>query len=446
MMKQRHELSAWLGHVGSDEAFAALAEMLPSAAVFAVDGDRNVVMWSDGAEALLGFGRDEVLGEHCLKANRCQECMVGCGIAELGSVNNVPLTLYRVDGVAVRLRKTARAFFDEAGDFIGGVEVLVPDRTPAAKHAGSGSEVVDFHGLVSRASAMKSVFQTIRNVAETTANTLVRGESGTGKELVARAIHNEGPRCDGPMVAVNCAALTPSLMESELFGHVKGAFTGAVADRIGIFQQAHGGTLFLDEVAELPLELQAKLLRVLEERFIVPVGGEQHVAIDVRLVAATHRSLREEVRRGRFREDLMYRLRVVPIFVPALRERDGDVDVLLRHFVGHHNATGPRIVDHIAPDAMRALLEYHWPGNVRELKNTVEYAFAVGRGPELQLDELPPEVRSERPTDAASATSNNEEARVRWALEQTNGNIGKAAELLDISRPTFWRRRKKYHL
>ena len=441
----RGVLASWLTSVGPAEAFEALAALLPNAAVFAVDGDRNVVMWSDGAQALLGFARRDVIGEHCLKSNRCHECMVGCGIAEHGNVQDVPLTLYRPDGTAVRVRKTARAFFAQDGELIGGVEVLLPDEQRKRPRA-VAIDSVTFHGLVSRAPTMRQVFQTIRNVAETAASTLVRGESGTGKELVAKAIHAEGPRRDGPMVTVNCAALTPTLMESELFGHVKGAFTGAITDRVGIFQQAHGGTLFLDEVGELPLDLQAKLLRVLEERHIVPVGGEHQVAIDVRLVAATHRSLREQVRAGRFREDLMYRLRVVPIFVPPLRDREGDVDLLVHHFIRQHNASGPRIVDRIAPDAMRALLEYPWPGNVRELKNCVQYAFAVGRGPEIQLDELPPELRGETAEDKAPQASFSEEARIRWALEKTKGNIGQAAALLEISRPTLWRKRKKYGL
>ncbi|RMH42623.1 MAG: PAS domain-containing protein [Deltaproteobacteria bacterium] len=451
-MKQSEALSAWLDTVGADAALAALADSVPDAAVFAVDRDQNVVLWSAGAEALLGYRADEVLGQHCLKANRCQQCMVGCGIAEHGAVDDVPIVLHRADGSVVRLRKTARALRDRDGAFAGGVEVLVPDRGAAedagAVPAGDG-EVVTYHGMVSADPAMHRAFETCRNVAQTDASVLVRGDSGTGKELLARAIHAESPRRGGPFVAVNCAALTATLMESELFGHVRGAFTGAVSDRKGIFRQADGGTLFLDEVAELPLDLQAKLLRVLEERAATPVGGSASIPVDVRIVAATHQSLRRRVAAGRFREDLMFRLRVVPIFLPPLRKRRVDIPILLWRFIRERNAAGPRAVDSVAPDAMRALLDHGWPGNVRELRNVVDYAFAVGRGPEIRRDELPPELREPPHAGAAAAAALAEPAEaaaIRAALRATGGHVGKAAERLGISRPTLWRKRKKYGL
>jgi transcriptional regulator with PAS, ATPase and Fis domain len=308
-----------------------------------------------------------------------------------------------------------------------------------------------FHGLVSRDAVMKRAFQTIRNVAETDATVLVRGESGSGKELVARAIHVESHRAKGPFVAVNCAALTPGLLESELFGHVRGAFTGAVKDRTGLFEQAEGGTLFLDEVAELPLETQSKLLRVLEERVVTRVGASKERPVDVRIIAATHRALRAEVDAGRFREDLMYRLRVVPIFLPPLRDRPGDVEVLLRTFLRRFNETGPRRVETVAPDAMRALLDHDWPGNVRELRNVVEYAFAVGRGEELLLAELPPELTEARTLSGADEPlgvldAEAEARRLREALQLEGGRVGAAARRLGMSRATFWRKRRKHGL
>jgi transcriptional regulator with PAS, ATPase and Fis domain len=307
--------------------------------------------------------------------------------------------------------------------------------------------------MVSRDAAMWRAFQTMQNVAETDATVLVRGESGTGKELAARAIHLESHRGSGPFVTVNCAALTPGLVESELFGHVRGAFTGAVKDRKGLFAQAEGGTLFLDEVAELPLEMQSKLLRVLEERRVTPVGGSRSVPVDVRVIAATHRALRREVEKGRFREDLMYRLRVVPVFLPPLRERRGDVELLLRHWLAKFNETGPRHVSTIEPEAMRALLDHEWPGNVRELRNVIEYAFAVGRGEALALEDLPPEfseANTTRATSSLSATSperdSSEKERIREALQLSAGRIGEAAERLGMSRATFWRKRRKHDL
>lgn len=294
---------------------------------------------------------------------------------------------------------------------------------------------------------MHQAFQILRNVAETDAAVVVRGESGTGKELAARAVHAESHRSDGPFLAFNCAALSPALLESELFGHVRGAFTGAVRDRKGLFERAHGGTLFFDEVAELPLELQAKLLRVLQERSFVPVGGSALRRVDVRIVAATHTSLRAEVAAGRFREDLMYRLRVVPIFLPPLRERRVDIEILLRQFIEEHNHRGGRRIDRVSPEAMRALLDHGWRGNVRELINVVRYAFAVARGGELLLDELPPEFREgSPPRPQAPHPADQEAARLRAALIQADGHVGRAAASLGMSRPTFWRKRKKHNI
>jgi len=421
--------------------------------VFAVDGERNVVHWSDGAQKLLGFTREEAVGRLCLSSIRCRTCTIGCGIAKHGTISGVPLELYRADERWVPTKKYAKGFFDDAGEFVGGIEVLIPTGSPQVEEGGLSETVLlppdakEFHGLVSRDAAMLRSFQTIRNVAETDATVLIRGESGSGKELAARAIHLESHRSNGPFVAVNCAALTLGLLESELFGHVRGAFTGAVKDRKGLFEQADGGTLFLDEVAELPLEMQSKLLRVLEERVVTPVGASKEMRVDVRVVAATHRALRTEVSAGRFREDLMYRLRVVPVFLPPLRERRGDVEALFRFFLRQFNKRGPRHVEVISPEAMRALLTYPWPGNIRELRNVVEYAFAVGRGAELLFEELPPEFGEERAEGlAAEEEEQTERERIREALQLEGGKVGSAAERLGMSRATFWRKRRKHGL
>ncbi|MCB9778648.1 MAG: sigma 54-interacting transcriptional regulator [Alphaproteobacteria bacterium] len=466
MASPEHLLRRWTRQVGPVEAFSALAHLIDGAcgvdaAVFAVDRDRTIVHWSAGAERLLGFSAEEVLGQHCLKANRCAECMRACGIAAVGEVSEEPLLLHREDGSPVPVRKSAQAFFDEDGAFLGGIEVLVPDtpvlRRAAAEPEQTGgappfSDAVAFHGLVSRSPAMHACFDTIRNVARTDSTVLVRGESGTGKELVARAIHDESRRSGAPFMAVNCATLSPTLLESELFGHVRGAFTGAVRDRPGLFRQADGGTIFLDEVAELPLDLQARLLRVIQDRRFMPVGGSKEVGVDVRLVAATHSGLRERARDGRFREDLMYRLRVVPLFLPPLRERPEDIELLLWHFIELNNdrardGGGHRLVRRVDPAALRALREHDWPGNVRELMNVVEHAFAVGRSEVLERHELPPELREARVTrPLAVAEGGDEAARIRAALAAADGRIGDAAALLGMSRATFWRRRKQLGL
>ncbi len=309
------------------------------------------------------------------------------------------------------------------------------------------AEAQNFHGIISRSPTMRDVFTIIQNAAQTEATVLVRGESGAGKELVARAIHDLSSRKNAPFLAVNCAALSANLLESELFGHVRGAFTGAIKDHHGLFQRAHGGTLFLDEIAELPLELQAKLLRVIQERNFVPVGGVLSMPVNVRLVAATHRALREEVKNGRFREDLMYRLRVVPIYLPPLRERREDISLLIWHFIEKHNTENRRKIDEIEPEAMRLLLDYSWRGNIRELQNVVEYAFAVGRGMVLKSAELPPEFH-ETPSFQnlnRNAPLKDEKSAIERALNETK-NVNAAAQSLGMSRATFWRKRKQYAL
>ncbi len=436
----------WLSQIGPDQAFAILTELIDAGAVFAVDADGKILFWSKGAEKLFGLAAESVLGQPCAQALGCDEGRDPCGLAEHGQIKAQRVQIPRPDHTSLTCYRTARAFFDADGRFAGALEWL--QTQTADQQAGDYAEE-SFHGILSRDPAMLEAIKIIRNVAETEATVLIRGESGTGKELVAQALHRESSRRDKPFLAINCAALTPSLLESELFGHVKGAFTGAVRNHAGLFQRADGGTLFLDEVAELPLELQAKLLRVLQEQSFIPVGGDSAITVDVRIIAATHRSLREEVKIGRFREDLMYRLRVVPVFLPPLRERRQDIKLLLWHNIRRHNALGRRHVEQITPEAMRRLLDYAWPGNVRELKNVVEYAFAVGRGSELTMDDLPPEFRETVRAPAANVhrlQSGDEAERIREALAAANGHLETAAKLTGMSRATFWRKRKKHGL
>ncbi len=311
-------------------------------------------------------------------------------------------------------------------------------------------EITRFHGMLTASPIMLEMFELLRRVARTEASILIRGETGTGKELVARAVHALSGRADGPFRALNCATLTPEMLASELFGHVRGAFTGAVKDRPGLFALADTGTLFLDEVAEIPVDIQARLLRVLQEHSFVPVGAIEPARVDVRLVAATHRSLRAAVEASQFRADLMYRIRVVPLFLPALRDRPGDIEALAWHFIDHFNGDELRRVEAVSEETMRALLEYRWPGNVRELRNVLEYAFAVGQGPVLTVDELTPELRGERPPEPAERSQltarDLERERIIEALNKAGGRKGDAAELLGISRSTLWRKLREHRL
>jgi len=448
-------LNQWLNQIGPNIALEALTDLLEGGALYGVDGEGRVLFWSLGAERLLGFSHEQILGQPCRLAIRCADGRPYCCASAQGSIKDAAVVLEKADGKPLRVRRWARAFFGPDGEFIGALEVLWPESPPLSPRSlPEEEETEEFHGIVTRDPAMKQVCQVIRNIAETEATVLIRGETGSGKELVAQAIHQESHRSKRPFLAVNCAALSPSLLESELFGHVRGAFTGAVKDHAGLFQRADGGTLFLDEVAELPLELQAKLLRVLQERDFVPVGGDRAIKVDVRIVAATHRSLREQVKEGRFREDLMYRLRVVPVFLPPLRERRQDVSLLLWRFIDRHNAKGQRQILRVEPDAMRALFDHGWPGNVRELQNVVEYAFAVGRGETLRPEDLPPEFREAGPAQARlppTGLPHNEAAfdeatQIRQALAAANGKIDPAAKQLGMSRATFWRKRKLYGL
>ena len=305
--------------------------------------------------------------------------------------------------------------------------------------------------LVGASQQMTRVKELVERVAESDSPVLIEGESGTGKELVASAIHRRSARAKGPFVPVNCAAIPAELMESEFFGHVRGAFTGAVADALGLFRSAHGGSLFLDEVAELPPALQAKLLRVLEDKEIRPVGTTKTHAVDVRIIAATNKDLEEAVRSGSFRQDLYYRLNVVRITMPPLRERKGEIPALVSHFLRQLNARFCRDVRGIAPDALAALQAHDFPGNVRELENVLERAYALGAHHEIALTDLPnlaPAGMPAAPTANESLPTLDQAERdlIGAALRRYGKDKGKAAQALGLTVRTFYRRLKKFGL
>jgi len=302
-----------------------------------------------------------------------------------------------------------------------------------------------FHDLVGESAPMQDAYEQIRSVADVKTTVLIQGETGTGKELAARAIHDESPRSDGPFVTVNCAALNPDLAGSRLFGHRKGAFTGATEDREGYFEAADGGTLFLDEIGDVPLDVQRQLLRVLEEEAVTRLGETESRPVDVRIVAATHRNLDEEVEADRFRQDLLYRIRIARVPLPPLRDRRSDLPLLVRTFLREIRARTGAEVDRVSDDALRHLLDYNWPGNVRELRNALEAALIRASSEVLRVDDLPPEVRDASSADSPPSSSNEAE-RIRAALEQTNGNRTEAAELLGISRATLYRRLDEYDI
>ena len=296
-------------------------------------------------------------------------------------------------------------------------------------------------GIVARDEKMLELFDTIREVAEVNVPVLVQGESGTGKELVAAAIHNEGPRAGGPFIAVNCGALPDSLLESELFGHVKGAFTGAIRDKKGRFELADGGTIFLDEVADLSTAMQVKLLRVLQEGTFERVGGEDTAQVDVRVISATNRDLRDEVAQGRFREDLFYRLCVVPVTLPPLRERPNDIPVLAEHFLARAAEELGLQKASLTPEALSVFVDHSWPGNVRELQNAVQFAMIKCKGQTIEPGHLPASIgHTSRPAPRPRRRQRKlNAAAVAEALRKTGGNKVKSAEQLGVARATLYR-------
>lgn len=317
---------------------------------------------------------------------------------------------------------------------------------------------VSFGTIVGRSACMAAVYQLITKVAESATTVLITGESGTGKELVAHAIHEKSLRANQPFVAVNCGAIPETLIESELFGHVKGSFTGAVKDRSGVFKQADGGTLFLDEVGELPLTMQVKLLRALQEQEITPLGASQGIRVDVRVLAATNKNLAEEVAAGRFREDLFYRLNVIAIALPPLRERQGDLPLLIQHFLTHFTAMSGKAIHQISPEAMRALLDHPYPGNIRELQNIMQHAVTMVESDIIRQQDLPYPLIERRKEPQGQADffrkgvsldtelEEYEQRILRTALERVGGVQKKAAELLGINYRSLRHRLQKYHM
>lgn len=306
-----------------------------------------------------------------------------------------------------------------------------------------------FDSIIGRSPQMESIFEKVRQVAPTKASVLIQGETGTGKELIAKAIHFNSPRRRKPFVAVNCGALTQTLLESELFGHEKGAFTGAVKQKAGRFEMAHGGTIFLDEISETSAELQVKLLRVLQEHEFERVGGTKPVKVDVRLVTATNRDLKKEVEAGNFREDLYYRLNVIRIDLPPLRERPEDIPLIANHFLKHFNEEHGKNLT-MNPKTMQVLQNYHWPGNVRQLRTIMESSVILTSGREVMPKNLPEEIRTESaPSNAVRlrvgmTVSDAEKELIKATLSEFNGNKAKAARTLGLGRKTLYRKLQEY--
>jgi len=365
-------------------------------------------------------------------------------------------TIKKRDGTFLPTLKNASVLRDDDGTVLGAVETLTDlseiDRLD--RKVEILSRKLDngrgFGGIVGHSDEMKAVFDIIEKAASSNAPIIIFGESGTGKELVAKAIHDQGHRNRGPFVQLNCAALNEALLESELFGHVKGSFTGAFRDRAGRFEAADGGDLFLDEIGDIPLSIQIKLLRVLETRQFERVGENTSVAVDVRIITATNRNLLELIEQKRFREDLYFRINVIPIHLPPLRKRKNDIPLLVNTFISRLELRTGKPIRGLTREALNAFMDYRWPGNVREMKSALEYAFTVADKDTIDIDHLPPQLLVD-PAPAVSMTTqvfggsgNAERQQLIDALQSAGGNQSQAARMLGINRVTVWNRMRKY--
>jgi PAS domain S-box-containing protein len=438
-----------------------------SEAVVTVDRDHRISWFNRAAERLVGVSAADVLGKDCreiLKASfgpAQHDCPMG-DLAEGGRPRaDVEGTLLRADGRIVPISASWSFFEDESGAVMGFV-IVFRSFEEIERIAEERRSRFPYVGIVGRTPQVRRIFDLIEVIKDTDSTVLIMGESGTGKGLFARAIHDLSPRREGPFVKVNCAALSETLLESEMFGHVKGAFTGAIADRTGRFEAAHRGTLFLDEIGEISPALQVKLLRVLQDREFERVGSSRTQTADVRVIAATNRDLKAAMKAGRFREDLYYRLHVIPIVVPPLRERREDIPLLASHVLKRLRGRGLDRVRAVSPEAMRCLIDYPWPGNVRELENVLERGAVCSRGSVLSAGDLPDEVRGhggsagERPGAAqgarveedgggpsAAAAPETEADRILRALERHRWSRGNAAAALGMDRSTLWRKMRR---
>jgi PAS domain S-box-containing protein len=411
--------------------------------IIAHDPQRRIFFFNREAERITGYRRDEVLGKDCHEAFGAPFCGSRCAFCdeptETADTAEYDLNITSKSGESRHIEMTVTRMQDGEGG-LAGVLTSFRDMTDLLRLQLQIGEMTRFGNIIGRDSKMLSVFKQIRDVAAYDFPVHLSGETGTGKELVANAIHAESRRAGAPFVPINCGALPEGLIETELFGHVKGAFSGAIRDKKGRFELADGGTVFLDEVAELSNAMQVKLLRFLQEGRFERVGGEHTLRVNTRVISATNKNLKKEVERNRFREDLFYRLNVIPIHLPPLRERKTDIPLMIEHFLrdaAERYGRKPLTVSH---QALSLMLDYRWPGNVRELQNAMQFALVKCEGNVIAVEHLPLELR-----DAADVCGRSGPARkldleaVRLALARTGGNKAKAAKLMGVGRATLYR-------
>jgi len=415
--------------------------------VFTVDLEWRIVSFNRAAEEITGIRHEDACGRACHEVFRADICETACALRQTmqsgNPVVNATATIVKSSGQRIPIRVSTALLKDDTGNIIGGVETF-QDLTLVEQLKKELRAHYSFEDIIGRSPSMMDLFQILPQVAESTSTVLIEGASGTGKELFARAMHNLSPRKDKRFVAVNCGALPDTLLESELFGHKAGAFTDAKRDRPGRFAAADGGTIFLDEIGDISPAMQVRLLRVLQERVIEPLGSVEPLNVDVRVIAATNKSLEKLVRAGKFREDLLYRIRVFQMKIPPLRERREDIPLLIEHHLGKLNCAQGRHITGVSDAVLARLMEHDFPGNVRELQNILEHAFVLCRTQVIELDNLPPELRPREPAAVAPhgplTLEEMEKMVITQALRRHNGNRSQAAASLGIHPTTLYRK------
>ncbi|MEJ2636083.1 MAG: sigma 54-interacting transcriptional regulator [Calditrichia bacterium] len=424
-----------------------------SEGVFTVDKSFRINFMNRAAERITGFPREEVIGKFCKYVFRAELCSHQCPIAvvlESGrDLRDFEYSIYHRNGNNLHIRINAAVLRNRESEPVGGV-ISFRNLSEYEAIRKNLEKSAHFHGIIGHGKSMREIFDLIEEIADTDATVLIQGDSGTGKEMIANAIQSLSTRSDKPFIKVNCSVFTPQLLASELFGHVKGAFTGAIKDRLGRFEMAHTGTLFLDEVAETPLEMQIQLLRVLQEGTFERVGESLSRKVDVRVIAATNKNLSRALADSKFREDLYYRLNVIPIHVPSLQEHPEDIPYLVRHFLQKYSLLYQKTIDEIEDGALEILVNQQWRGNVRELENSIEYAFARTKsGSVIQACKLPPTIRHTvrcRDSHKAANFADDEAARIFDLLQKYRWNKSKVAKIMGIGRTTLWRKIRRFDL
>ena len=419
--------------------------------IITVDRGMNVINMNQASEKICGFTDQAFVGSpfphDSLTCEKSCQLVLEETLETKHTVEHDRVECRHSNGISRVVNLTGTPLLDRNDQFVGAV-LVVKDVTRMVDLERELQSRSQFHNIVGKSEKMQEIFKLIRGLSGTDSTVLVTGESGTGKELVAEALHNGGPRSSKPLVKVNCSALAENLLESELFGHIAGAFTGAIKNKIGRFEAAHGGTIFLDEIGDISPAVQLKLLRVLQEKEIERVGESIPRKVDVRVITATNRDLREKVRLGEFREDLYYRLKVVEISLPPLRERRDDIPLLIHHFYEYFRKSFKKNIDGLSDQALKVLFNYSWPGNVRELQHAVEHGFVLCGSGTIMAEHLPLEIREQTIVagPAPKKDSGNEHQEILEALRKTGWNKAKAARLLGVSRPTIYRKISEYNL